>query len=187
MKLFIRDMTAERLKEVFDANEKIRREMYDCNFESEMNYATEIIDCFDHSAIDYCIGYDRGTYFRWRDERKFIEGCINMQNNYYFLPTEDGADIENAAKLIAVVDELEAIDISESIFEELEAEIATRCDAIADNIDSRMTDIFKYALFDEEYALEAWLEFGHDMYGDCYIIEEENNFALYRDRVEVFN
>lgn len=187
MKLFVMNMNRDEAKKVFDANEKIRQQMYDWNYESEMDYAHDIIYCFDRSAIDYCIGYDRGTYFRCRDEDKFIEGCQNMQKSYGFLPFEDNLYIEETARLLAILRELENIDISETVYEELEDEVIKRCNAIADNIDCRLTDLFKCALFEEDYALETWLECGCDMYSDCYIIEEENSYILYRDKTESFN
>lgn len=173
-KKYISEMSTEELKKVFEVNDKLRNEISDFCYDSEMYYVQDIINCFDRSSIDYRIGYDRGCYFRCLDEATFVEGVEEVQANFEFLSDDEFAIIANIKNLF---------EDEEEHWEEIEAE----CKELADTFHKHFENIFYNALCDDDYHLETWLDFYADeYYSDCYIDADDESYELFRDEIKSF-
>ena len=74
-------------------------------FDNAAFWCSEYLDCWK-KGIDYCIGWDRGTYFRILNEDDFLDGLEKAQKDYCFLADEYNETIEYCRKLVNRLDEI---------------------------------------------------------------------------------
>lgn len=184
MKIYITELSNEELKKVYEANGKLQSKIHDLNYDSAMECARDIIDCFDDNCIKYRLGYDRGALIKCVDESAFIHGCIEAQKNYGLFTDEDYKMVENAVDLYDIMGRLEAYGVDT---DSIENEIAKICDILADIMYNYFADDFEDALFNDERGIETLIDiYAEAYYDDCYINDEDGDYILYRDTVESF-
>lgn len=184
MKVYVNRLTNAELKKVYEANAKIRSSIMNMRYEDEMFYAMEIIDSFDRACIDYCLGYDRGTFIKCMDEKDFIDGCVKAHEDFGLFDDEEYDIVKEVIDLYRIMESLDLdYDIDTSSVEE---GIEARCKMLADIMDAYFTACFEDALFNDTYGAECFCEWAYENYLDCYINDEDNNYILYRDTVEIF-
>lgn len=184
MKVYVNELSNEELEKVYKANNKLNNLIGDSNYQMEMEYAIDIIHCFDKHCIDYCLGYDRGTFVRCLHESDFIDGCIKAQEEYCIFSDEDYKQVETALDLYSIVGKLDAYGIDS---DNVENAITVICNSLADIMDSFFTKAFETALFDEAYGIATLIDFYADEWlTDCYINDEDGDYILYHDITESF-
>ena len=84
----LNDLTVKELEIVLDKNSKLKEQVFDDMFDTANFWNSEYLSCWDRKGIDYCIGYDRGTYFKCEDEELFLYGLRKAQEDFGFLADE---------------------------------------------------------------------------------------------------
>lgn len=170
------NLNNEELKKVWENNSKLRQRVFEDMQDAAGYWCGEYLECWDCGAIDYSIGYDRGSYFRYVRMSKFIEGLERAQKDYCFLSDEHNAVIAYCRKLYDKQDELynngdyingdRVIERLEELLKELESECFKRF-------------MSEYeATFDEEAQLDYFIDFYyHERMNDNFYLDED--FKLY--------
>lgn len=183
MKKYITDMTTEDLRRVFAANDQLQQDISDDMYDSEMYYAREILSCWSRSAIDYCIGYDDGCFFKWCAASDFIKGLQEAQKNYGFLPDDANNTIDYVSRLLGRLNiPYLSMEDEDRIIERVQG----LCDDLAAECDKTFRAMFD-ACFDAAYAEDYFLDFYADerLEPDCYIETDDGDFILYEEIYKV--
>lgn len=172
---FIKDCTADELKQVFEANSKLQDEIFNRMFDD-----AHFLNCNDYlpcwsSGIDYCIGYGRGAFFRCTDAAGFIDGLKTAQRTFCFLPDEANSRIEYVEHLIGRRDNIVYWDYDN--IEKIESRIDDLCEELAADCFKRFMSEYE-ACFDDDNQIEYFIEIGADDYSECYI---DDDFVMYED------
>lgn len=184
MKLF-KDLNTEELTLVYENNRKLQEQVFDDMFETASFYCEEYLNCWKRGSIDYCIGWDRGTYFTAKDRRGFIDGLRQAQRSFCFLADRWNEKIDYVDKLICRLDNLVYWDYVNE--ERLNNRIDELIEELEDACYKRFMSEYE-SCFDNDYQLNYFLEFYSDarMDGDYYIndsyelfehVEFERKFA----------
>ena len=94
-----KELNQEELLKVFEVNSKLEEQVFNDMFDNAHFWNTEYLDSWN-GGIDYCIGYDRGTYFNCTDEELFLDGLKKAQEMYGFLADEYNPVIEYTDKIL---------------------------------------------------------------------------------------
>lgn len=167
---YLNELTHDELKAVYEKNSKLQQKVLDDMLDSANVWNGEYLACWK-GGIDYCLGCDRGTYFKCTDRDYFIAGLEKAQNDYCFLPDEWDTKIEYVAHLIdrlnnlAYADEVNEERLNKRI-DELISELETACY-------KRFMEEYGYC-FDSKNQLDYFLEFyaAERMDNDFYIDDE---------------
>lgn len=171
----IGELTIDELKKVFEVNDKLQDEVFDRMFDDAHYWnCKEYLPCWK-SGIDYCIGYDRGTFFRCTEADGFIDGLKIAQRTFCFLPDEANTRIEYVEHLIERRDNIVYWDHDN--IERIENRIDELCEELADDCFNRFMSEYE-ACFDNDNQLEYFIDYAADRYGHCYI---DNDFVMYED------
>lgn len=153
----VHELNTEELKKVFEVNSKLQEKVFDDMFESVNFWNGEYLECWQRGAIDYCIGWDRGTYFICKDKDLFIEGLEKAQHTFCFLADEYNKTIEYVKKLINRLNEF-YYDLSEKNYDRLENRIDELIEELENACYKRF--IIEYeSCFDSDYQLDYFLDF----------------------------
>ena len=129
----ISDLNNYELRKVFENNSKLQTLVFDDMFETANFYCEEYLNCWKRGSIDYCIGWDRGTYFTSTEHGGFIDGLRQAQRSFCFLADDWNAKIDYVDKLIGRLDYLyynssaENYDRLEARIDELIEELENAC------------------------------------------------------------
>ena len=175
----INDLTNEELEQVWDANEKLREEVYETIYEDNMNAQIEEADYLldtknnkGYSVEDYYNSF----YLKLKDGYKFLISC-NLKNilDARLITQQEFEDANN------LIDTYENIDHAyNDNYEELEDQALQKIDELAKEVLKRVeTHLHKYEDVTEEDAKLYFIE-NTDLLEDCYIKENEG-YKLYRD------
>ena len=171
----IKDCTTDELKQVFEVNGELQHEIFNRMFDDAHYFnCQEYLPCWK-SGIDYCIGYDRGAFFRCTDADGFIEGLKTAQRDFCFLPDEVNSRIEYVEHLIARRDNIVCWDYDN--IERIESRIDDLCAELAADCFNRFMAEYE-ACFDDNNQVEYFIEVAADDYSGCYI---DDNFVMYED------
>lgn len=100
------ELTDMELAKVWENNHKLQDLVLEDMFDNAAFWCREYLDCWKRGAIDYCIGWDRGTYFRILNEDLFLDGLEKAQKNFCFLADEYNKTIEYCRELVNRLDEI---------------------------------------------------------------------------------
>ena len=171
MKKF-KDLNTEELKLVFENNSKLQEKIFNDMFDSAAFWCSEYLNCWKHGAIDYCIEWDRGTYFRSKDNALFIDGLKEVQRIYCFLADDWNKKIEYVENLLNKLDYL-YYNSSEENYNRLE----TRINELIEELETACYDRF---MLEYEYCFNSknQLDYFLELYADERI---NNNFYVNED------
>ena len=79
----------ETLAKILVNNTKLVRDIEEDIIESEIDYISDMLDCFRGSLIDYSIGFYNRNYIEVKDYEKLIDSCIGATEDYGFFNEED--------------------------------------------------------------------------------------------------
>lgn len=102
----LNELNREELIKVFETNSKLQEKVFDDMFDNANFWNSEYLDCWQRGAIDYSIGWDRGTYFESKDNELFIDGLKKAQETFCFLEDRYNTTIEYTEKLLNKLDYL---------------------------------------------------------------------------------
>lgn len=175
------ELTYEELAKVYDSNEKVQYNTYSHLYDIAMDDCMEIIGYWPSAAIDYEIGYGRGTFFMWLDESGFIKGLQKVQENFGLLPSEHNFTIEKCALLISRLDKISECD--DKNFDRLTKRIDELATELADACYNEFTNRFEIS--DEDCkAFFCECEADDMAAADDYYIDDD--YILYRDVTECY-
>ena len=171
-----KDLNTEELTIVFENNSGLQEKVFNDMFNNADFLCSDYLHRWKRGGIDYYIGWDRGTYFRSKDNALFIDGLKKAQHVYCFLADEYNKKIEYVEKLLNRLDYL-YYNSSEENYNRLETRIDELIEELENACYKRFMDEYEYC-FDSKNQLEYFLEFYADerMDGDFYIDE---NYLLY--------
>lgn len=173
----VHELNREELVKVFENNSKLQEKVFDDMFENADFWNGEYLDCWKRGAVDYSIGYDRGTYFKATNYYLFIEGLKDSQKMYGFLADKYNSKIEYVEKLINRFDELQFTEISDLNYTRLETRIDELIRELENACYKRFLEEYEYC-FDRENQLNHFVEFyaAERMDNNFYINEEYELF-----------
>ena len=172
----VKDLSTEELKLVFENNSKLQEKVFDDMFDAADFWNGEYLDCWKRDAINYSIGWDRGTYFKSKDNVLFIDGLKKAQRNHYFLDDKYNNKIEHVEKLLNKLDYL-YYNSSEENYNRLETRIDELIEELENACYKRFMSEYEYC-FDSKNQLDYFLNFYADerMDNDFYVDEEYTLF-----------
>ena len=175
-KLFIKDMSNEQLKKVFEANERLRSLVLENSLETEMFYITKQLDYFRKSLKDYSIGTYQSNYITVKDNGKFIRGVEEMENSIPLFNYKH----KTLKKALLILEKYENENMYTKKFDKLEAQLDEIVEELSNDVAQRFTDILDNC---EDTILEYFLDFYAEVIlnKDCYVDEE--TFILKEDIV----
>lgn len=88
------ELTIDEQKQVFENNNELQNDTLNRMLDDACFWSDEYLSCWTKGAIDYCIGYDRGTYFHCIDKSLFLQGLKTAQKNFCFLSDKYNSIIE---------------------------------------------------------------------------------------------
>lgn len=171
----LNELNPGELKLVFENNSKLQKEVLNDMFENANYWSGEYLKCWKRGAIDYCIGWDRGTYFEVKDRQEFIDGLKEAQNTFCFLADEWNKKINYAEHLINRLNNLVYWD------EVNEERLNNRIDELIEELETacykRLMSEYEEC-FDSENQLNYFLEFySNERIDDNFYVDE--NYTLY--------
>lgn len=177
---YLNELNLEELKEVYEKNSKLQTMVFDDMMETASLWCDEYLDCFERGSVDYCIGWDRGTYFKCKNRDGFIDGLKKAQKNYGFLSDDYNSKIEYVEKLIGRLEHLVYWDeVNEDrlnvrideLIEELETACYQRfmneyeyCFNSENQLDYFINDFVERCLEDQEYYVDEDMIMYRDIY-----------------------
>lgn len=162
------EMTYEQLVELFNNNKSIRDKAFDRAMEDAQIWCGEYLDCFDCRAVDYSIGWDRGSYFRIKNRYGFLDGMEKLQKDYGFLGGKYTSKIDMLRKML---DYYNHDNISDKEHNALEEKLDEEFDDLEEKTFKRL--MLEYAAaFEEETQLDIFVSCMVDeLEADGYIVE----------------
>lgn len=168
----VKDLNTEELKLVFENNSKLQEKVFDDMFDNANFWNGEYLDCWNRKGIEYYIGWDRGTYFKSKDNELFIDGLKEVQRIYCFLADKYNKKIEYVEKLLNKLNYL-YYNSSEENYNRLEMRIDELIEELETACYDRFMSEYEYC-FDSKNQLDYFLNFYADerMNNDFYVDEE---------------
>ena len=178
-------LNIEGLKLVFENNSKLREKVFDDMLDNAAFWCSEYLDCWERGGIDYCIGWDRGTYFKCTDRDYFIDGLKTAQKTFCFLADKWNAKIEYVEHLINRLNNLVYWD------EVNEERLNNRIDELIEELENacykRFMDEYEYC-FDSKNQLDYFLEFySNERMDDAFYVDEEYKLFEHIEYVKSYN
>ena len=172
----LNELNIEELKLVFENNSKLQEQVFEDMFDNADFCCGEYLDCWNREGIDYCIGWDRGTYFNAKDWGMFLEGLEEAQKTFCFLADNYNPLIEKAWKLYDKYT-YHAYDFSDLNYERIENRLTDIIETLEDACYKRFMDEYEYC-FDSKNQLDYFLDFyaAERMNTDFYIDEDYTLF-----------
>lgn len=172
----LKDLNTEELTLVFENNSKLQEQVFNDMFNNAAFWCSEYLDCWKSGGIDYCIGWDRGSYFNVTDWRLFIDGLKEAQRDYCFLADEYNKKIEYVEKLLNRLDYL-YYNSSEENYNRLETRIDELIEELKNTCYNRLMDEYEYC-FDSKNQLDYFLDFyaAERIDNDFYVNEDYTLF-----------
>lgn len=171
-KKYLKDMSVEELKKVFNSNEQLRNDILDDMIDTEMFYIDEYLSFIRDSLSNWNIGvYDR-NYITVSNLSGFIYGMEEMNNSIPVLIDEDTPLLTEA---LSILEEYRSVDMYTDEYEELEENLSNIVDKLSDRFIYRISQGLE-GCYNEEYQLDYFLEFYSEarLDGDrCYIDNED--------------
>lgn len=171
----LNELNSEELKLVFENNSNLQEKVFNDMFEDINYWNEEILSCWKGGAIDYCIGWDRGTYFKVKDRQEFIDGLKKAQKTFCFLADKWNEKINYAEHLINRLNNLVYWD------EVNEERLNNRIDELIEELKTACYNQFMSEYencFDSENQLDYFLEFySSERMDDSFYVDE--NYTLY--------
>jgi hypothetical protein len=171
----LNELTIDELKIVFENNDNLQKDVFYRMFNDIDFWNEEYLSCWNRGAIDYCIGYDRGTYFECIDKSLFLQGLQKAQKDYYFLSDKYNSIIEYTGYLwdrfLYIQDEL-----NDKNYNLLECRIFELIEKLEKACYSRFMDEYEYC-FGYENQLNYFLDFYIDDLSDNFYVDD--NYILY--------
>lgn len=155
----ITELTIAELTEVYNKNQKLQEGVFNDMIETAAFWCDEYLACWNNRGINYCIGWERGTYFKCTDREYFIEGLKSVQRMFGFLADEWNKKIEYVEHLIDRLDNLVYWD------EVNEERLSNRIDELIKELEMACYKRFMSEYedcFDNENQLDYFLNFFAD-------------------------
>lgn len=197
MKKYIKDMSNDELRPLIANNSNLREEIREWYIHGINLQIEEILSGIDQSNLSNLSNY----YYDFRisltpepeELLRLVEDLNDCNDDY--CPFEDLNTRELEAKLdfiiqvqdayyqVACPDSViqEIYDKSEELLEECVHEINTLLGELSEYLNRLLSDVDN-----EQFLFEYFSEMVIDSFDDTYIIENENNFIIYGDRVRVY-
>lgn len=169
----IGNLTIDELEKVFDANDKLQKDVADDYEESQMDYISDILDDLRSSLTDYSIGFYQHNFICYNNERDLFSAALQACKDYGFLPDKTAARIDY---YLSRCDVLDMMDYDNKHYTELSEYIENAADETARTIEHEFNILTDYS---ENDLLDYFKEFYADerMDGDYYI---DDNYILYQ-------
>lgn len=162
------EMTYKQLVDLFNNNKSIRNKAFDRAMDNAYFWCGEYLDCFEHGAVDYSIGYDRGAYFRIKNRYGFLDGMEKLQKDYCFLENKYTSKIDELRKML---DRYNYDDMSDEEYDALEEKLDEEFDELEEKTFKRLMLEYETA-FEENAQLDIFLSCMVDeLEADGYITE----------------
>lgn len=171
---YIRDCSREELKQVFNTNAKLREEIFDRMMNNASFWIDEYLRCWERGSINCEISSSCYSYFKSKDNTKFIDGLREAQRVFCFLADDMYDKIDYCDKLVHRLWLMEDI-LSEKNHRRLENRVDELVKELEDACVKRFSEEYD-ACYEEEYQLEEWLSCMSDEKADCYI---DDDFKMY--------
>lgn len=173
-----KELNQEELLKVFEVNSKLEEQVFNDMFDNAHFWNTEYLDSWN-GGIDYCIGYDRGTYFNCTDEELFLDGLKKAQEMYGFLADKYNPVIEYAEKLLNRMDNL---DYDSKYYDNNYERLAERVTELINELEhecyKRFMDEYE-CCFDDENKKLYFIEFYADSRMDDDDFYVDDDYVLY--------
>lgn len=168
-------LNTEELSKVFEVNKKLQNKIFNNIYKDADHWCEEYLSCWDNKAIDYCIGYDRGTYFVCKNRDLFLDGLKIAQKDYCFLDDKYDAIIERAENL---VNDMLTLDCYSDDYEKLDNEVSELIDKLTGACYQRFMDEYDYC-----YDVRNQKDYFRNVYLD-YVIDDrdfyiDDDYVLY--------
>ena len=164
-----KELSIEELKLVFENNSKLQEKVFEDMFDNADFWCGEYLGCWNRGGIDYCIGWDRGTYFNAKDFGMFLEGLEEVQKTFCFLADNYNSLIEKAWKLYDKY-MYHAYDFSDLNYERIENRLTDIIETLEEACYKRFMNEYEYC-FNSKNQLDYFLDF--------YAVERmDNNFYV---------
>ena len=172
----LKELSIEELELVFENNSKLQEKVFNDMIDNAGFWCDEYLDCWKSGGIHYCIGWDRGTYFKCTDREYFIDGLKKAQKDHYFLADKYNDKIEYVENLLNKLDNL-YYNSSEENYNRLETRINELIEELETACYDRFMSEYEYC-FNSENQLNYFLEFyaAERMDNDFYVDEEYTLF-----------
>lgn len=176
MKKYLNELSSEELKMVVGKNKKLQYEIIDDLQEQEMDYISDILDCFRKSLSDWSIGFNNQyNYIKVKDYRLFLDGLSDTQANYGFLADEFNPMINEIQNKYITLDNITNIDK----FDQLEEEIEKEIDNLINEVIEQFNKMTNYNYDNDIY--DYFIDFYIDERIDSSRLYIDNDFILYED------
>ena len=171
-------LKTEELVKVLEVNSKLKEVVFNDMFDNADFWNSEYLGCWN-GGIDYCIGYDRGTYFNCTDEELFIDGLKKAQKMFGFLADKYNPIIEYVNKLISRMENLNYYsNYYDENYDRLENRINELIEELEEACYKRFIEEYEICFDDdnkEDYFVNFYVESRMDM-EDFYV---DDDYTLY--------
>lgn len=185
MRKYIKDMTNEELREVWERNQKLRKEVWEDAIDTVDSYISDYLYNIGKSAkydISYC-----GQWMRVQEEKTFLEWVMTANSDYgifYDIERDESGKVDKLCETgIELKEKLLYCDLSEKNAERMEKRLHDICVLFCDSfLDCCRAE---YDWIDSDENLFSYFEDENQMgnYYDCFLDDERTPGVLYRERV----
>ena len=175
---YLNELNLEELRKVYENNNGLQEKVFDDMFDNAAFWCSEYLDCWKRGGIDYCIGWDRGTYFKATNNEYFLDGLKKAQENYCFLSDSYNSTIKYVENLIS---RMENLDYNTTNYDINCERLETRIEELIEELETACYKrfILEYEdCFNDEYQLDYFLSF--------YSSERMNDDFYINDNYELF-
>ena len=175
----LKDLTTKELEKVFEVNSKLEEKVFDDMFDNAHFWNNEYLECWNKGGIDYCIGYDRGTYFNCKDEELFLNGLKKAQHDYGFLADKYNEVIEYAEK---IMNRMENLDYDSKYYDNNYERLAEKLTELINELEHECYKRFmeEYeSCFDDDYKKDYFVDFYMDSRMNVEDFYIDDDYVLY--------
>lgn len=147
------EMTYEQLVDFFNHNKTIQNKAFDRAMDNAQFWCGEYLNCFEHRAVDYSIGYDRVAYFRIKNRYCFLKGMEKLQEDYGFLEDRYTNKIDELRKML---DHYNHDDMSDEEYAVLEERLDEEFNELEEKTFKRLMSEYE-AAFEEDVQIDTFV------------------------------
>jgi hypothetical protein len=166
-------LNKEELLKVLKKNSKLEEKVFDDMFDNANYWNSEYLSCWKNKGVDYCIGYDRGTYFECTDKELFLDGLKVAQNNFGFLADKYNDIIVYVENLI---NKMNCLNCYSNYYDNNYERLENRIDELIEELESEC-----YKRFMEEYECCFNNDYKEDYFYEFYVDSRMDNEDFYVD------
>ncbi|QQO41252.1 hypothetical protein 015DV004_36 [Bacillus phage 015DV004] len=171
-KIYVNEMTADMLENVFNHNTVLYSEVLEHMLETEMIWIQEQLEYIKNSLSDWKIGDYGFNYLVVADglESEFLSGLEKMEKGVPLLSNDSQVKLERALEL---EDKYRNAPTDSDEFEDLEKEYLNMIEDLADTVTKEMTSRFD-CCYEKDEQLDYFMDFyARNNLENCYIEEKD--------------